>query len=271
MKRTPNPPSPETYADFLALAHSAFESHRRHEHVPASNYPHKVGDRVQYGRHPEGVVEEILEEGRVLHISTPDRGEKQGKPFDNNRRLPRILWWLDVDPIAPSMETVFAKPRVHVQFYQNDLGSVLHRAYSRGLYTSPEYQRDYVWTLEDKQQLIRSVFHQTDIGKLVFLTKDNDYRLEVIDGKQRLNALMEFREGRFAYEGRTWFQLSQQDKHSFLSLIMQSADLDAARFKKSDILWLFLTINTGGVPQTEDHVRKATELYTQALREEGSE
>lgn len=38
--------------------------------------------------------------------------------------------------------------------------------------------------------------------------------------------------------------------------------------KKSDILWLFLSINRGGVPQTEEHIAAAKKLYQEALEDE---
>jgi hypothetical protein len=95
-----------------------------------------------------------------------------------------------------------------------------------------------------------------------------EYRLEIIDGKQRLKAIMEFLEGRFKYEGVNWFQLSWSDKQGFTDNMVQVGKLQADRVKKSDILWLFLTVNRGGVPQTEEHIAKAKALYEQAVREE---
>ncbi len=37
---------------------------------------------------------------------------------------------------------------------------------------------------------------------------------------------------------------------------------------RADTLWLFLSINTGGVPQTEEHVARARHLYEEALKGE---
>ena len=69
-------------------------------------------------------------------------------------------------------------------------------AYHRGLIDNPDYQRGYVWTLEDKQKLIQSIFNRADIGKFVFIEDENyrEYRLEVIDGKQRLRAILDYYE-----------------------------------------------------------------------------
>jgi hypothetical protein len=114
--------------------------------------------------------------------------------------------------------------------------------------------------------------NQMDIGKFVFLSRPwPENRLEVVDGKQRLNAILEFTQGKFPYEGKTWFQFSRRDKNVLEGLMIQSATLDSEHVSKSDILWLFLSINTGGVPQTEEHVAKAQRLYQEAIKEEGKQ
>lgn len=270
--KQPQRKAPETYEEFLALAHEQFKTLAADHHIPPANYHYQVGEVVLYGARHSCRVEEVLDNGRLLHISHHDRGESYGISFDNNRRLPLIVWWTDLVPVGPIEETNFSRPRIRMQYMQHDIGSLLHRAYSRGLIDSPIYQRGYVWSLADKQRLVRSVFNRTDIGKFVFLEYAYpENRLEVVDGKQRLNALMEFTQGRFEFEGKTWFQLSGQDKHAFLDVMIQSADLNAEYVKKSDILWLFLSVNTGGVPQTEEHVAKARKLYEEALAEEAKD
>jgi hypothetical protein len=260
-----------TYAEFLAREWESYETHMSQEagNIPESNYPFKVGEEVVVGNLSECKIEEILMGGRLLHISRHDRGESYGKPWDNQRRVPILRWWLDVEPISPVEETNFRRPRVNTDFIQTSMDSLLYMAYHRGLITSPDYQRDYVWTLEDKQRLIRSIFDRADIGKFVFLERPYpENRLEVVDGKQRLSAIMEFYEGRFAFEGKTYFQLSNDDKSAFTDIMIQMARLNSEYIKKSDVLWLFLCINAGGVPQTEEHVARARKLYEAELAKE---
>jgi hypothetical protein len=259
---------PATYEEFLAKEWTSFETLNAEwdANVPPSNYPFQVGESVRYGAMHDPRVEEVLKDGRLLHISYHDKGSSYGVPFDHNRRLPRLVWWVQVDPLSREEYTSFARPIISTQYMQTSLDSLMHQTYSRGIIDSPDYQRDYVWTLEDKQRLIRSILDQMDIGKFVFLTRPYpEHRLEVVDGKQRLNAIMEFIQGRFEYEGKTWFQFSRDDKNSFKQLMIQQATLDSTKVSKSDILWLFLSINTGGVPQTEEHVAKAKKLYAEAL------
>jgi RNAse (barnase) inhibitor barstar len=270
-KKTVKTPEPVTYEDFLAKEWDSYRVNMALEaaNIPPSNYDFKVGEDVIYGNHEDVKVEEILMDGKLLHLSKHDRGTTYGKAWDNNRRLPILRWWIDVDPVSTVEDTHFNRPRVHTNYTQSGLDSLVHKVYHRGLIDSPDYQRDYVWTLEDKQRLIQSIFDRADIGKFLFLEHPHpEYRLEVVDGKQRLNAILQFIEGRFEFKGKTWFQLSREDKYAFFDLMVQTAQLDATHIKKSDILWLFLTVNVGGVPQTEEHIAKARKMYKEAIFEE---
>jgi hypothetical protein len=236
---------------------------------PSPNYVYQVGDKVQYGSQPDAQVEEIHNGGQVLVISVADRGESYGVPYDNNRKLPHIVYWNNVNPMKDVTPTNFATKRKETQYSQTSLDGLVHTCYRRGLIDSPIYQRGYVWTLEDKQRLVKSIFNRADIGKFVLMQHPYpENRLEVIDGKQRLNAIREFVEGRFEYEGKTWFQLSYNDKRSFYDIMVQTCQLESDRIKKSDVLWLFLSVNAAGVPQTEEHISKVRELYEKTLAEE---
>jgi hypothetical protein len=65
----------------------------------------------------------------------------------------------------------------------------------RGQYADiefPEYQREpNVWSREQKQRLIDSMFRRFDIAS-IYLYERDDGGLECIDGRQRLNAIMSF-------------------------------------------------------------------------------
>lgn len=264
-------PDPQTYAEWFEYEYKQFESHRGHDHPPACNYTYRPGDAVQYGHAPDCRVEEVLRDGQLIHLSYHDKGERYGVPFDNKRRLPKLTWWNEVAPLSEMEDTHFARERIRADYSQTMLSSLVFTAYSRGLIDNPEYQRDYVWTLDDKCRLVHSIFDRCDIGKFLFVEHPHpEHRLEIVDGKQRLRAIMDFMEGRFAFQGKTWFQLSYRDKWAFGDIMVQSCKLDSEYVKKSDILWLFLSINRGGVPQTDEHIAKATKMYEDALLKEGA-
>lgn len=269
-KRQPKVKTPQTYAEWLVYERAQFETHHREDHVPPVNYWYTPGDQVHFGSMEEAVVEEVLEDGKLIHLSFHDVGKVYGTPYDAGRK-PRLVWWFNLAPKSEIKDTHFTRPRIHTEFTQTSLDSLIHMMYRRGLIDSPEYQRGYVWTLEDKQRLVKSIFNRADIGKFLLLEHPHpEYRLEVVDGKQRLGAIREFIEGRFEYEGFSWFNLSCEDKHSFMDGMIQIAKLQSDMVKKSDILWLFLQINRGGVPQTDEHIAYAKALYEQALKDEAN-
>lgn len=72
--------------------------------------------------------------------------------------------------------------------------------------TNPEYQRSSdIWTQEKKQLLIDTILNGFDVPKLYFhkfhsplLLSGKQYEYAIIDGKQRLEAIWEFIDGKFA-------------------------------------------------------------------------
>lgn len=262
---------PTTYEGWLAWEHDQWVTHHSDDFPPSNpTYDYTVGEEVVLGGLKDARVEEILDGGMRLHISYRDKGEANGKPYDNGRK-PHLDWWYRISPRKLIDPTEFARPRIYSQYTQTSLESMLMTGYRRGYIDNPDYQRRYVWTPEDKHRLIQSIFNQSDIGKFLFLKYDHpEWRLEIVDGKQRIAAIREFQENRFSYEGKYWYQLSLADRNSFDNLMVQTCTLDATQVKKSDVLWLFLSVNHAGVPQTEEHIAKAQRLYEDALEKEAN-
>jgi Protein of unknown function DUF262 len=267
-KKQPKIVPPVTWDDLVQAEKVLFSLHNSTDHVSPVNYFFKVGEKVIIGALCDAIVEEVLDGGKLLLVSYHDKGSRYGVPYDAGRK-PRFFWWHDLHPVDTIKDTHFGRPRIFTQYSQTDLRSLIHTSYYRGFMDSPEYQREYVWTLADKQRLVRSLLERADIGK--FLLLEHPYpenRLEVIDGKQRLAAIKDFVEGRYPYEGYTWFQFSQNDKFTFWDNMIQTATMQSDKVKKSDILWQFLSLNRGGVPQTEEHISKVKRLYEEAIEKE---
>ena len=76
-------------------------------------------------------------------------------------------------------------------------------------YANRKYQRKLVWTLEEKKFLIDSLFRGYPIPMfLIALYKEDDIeKWEVIDGLQRMNAIISFIEGEFTveYDGKSQY------------------------------------------------------------------
>lgn len=61
------------------------------------------------------------------------------------------------------------------------------------LYVNRRYQRKLVWTLEEKQKLIDSILKKYPIPAILIAEKeDKQEAFEIIDGLQRLHAILSF-------------------------------------------------------------------------------
>ena len=130
------------------------------------------------------------------------------------------------------------------------------------------YQRDLVWTLEQKQALIDSIYNWVEIGKFVFRYKSwsqlekemiefgHGYNFECIDGKQRMNTIIDFVQNKFKdSDGNYWSDLSIAAHREFLNY-------DRLIFGKLDegttdnmVIDTFLNLNFTGVPMSLEHIK----------------
>lgn len=86
-----------------------------------------------------------------------------------------------------------------------------YRNYSEGKFlVNRKYQRKLVWTVNEKQFLIDSIINDLPIP-LILLASTEDGKLEIIDGLQRLNAIISFIENRFSI-GNKYFDIQQSSR-----------------------------------------------------------
>lgn len=74
------------------------------------------------------------------------------------------------------------------------------------MFVNRRYQRKLVWTLEEKQKLIDSILKDYPIPAILLAEKEGRY--EIIDGLQRLHAILSFIELAYASQGGRTFNLS---------------------------------------------------------------
>lgn len=79
---------------------------------------------------------------------------------------------------------------------------------SERLFVNRRYQRKLVWTLEEKQKLVESILKKYPIPAILLAEKDDDPgHFEIIDGLQRLNAIISFIEGAFPMNDGRYFSI----------------------------------------------------------------
>ncbi|MBI9056014.1 MAG: DUF262 domain-containing protein [Bacteroidales bacterium] len=83
-----------------------------------------------------------------------------------------------------------------------------YRIYSEsGFQVNRKYQRKLVWSVDEKEFLIDSIAKGLPIP-LILLANISSDNYEIIDGLQRLNAIISFIENKFTYEGK-YFDVEQ--------------------------------------------------------------
>ena len=129
------------------------------------------------------------------------------------------------------------------------------------------YQRGLEWTEEQNQLLIDSIYLEIDIGKFSFRSRSFEYveqRInaglpasfyDLIDGKQRINAIIEFLGGKFSDSyGNYWKELSSKAQKRFLCYgNVQKCELGEDTTDK-ETLTQFLMVNHSGKPMSKEHI-----------------
>ncbi len=130
------------------------------------------------------------------------------------------------------------------------------------------YQRPFVWSLQDKQLLIESIYQGVDCGRVLVrkrgyeeLTKmqaNGETELassDIVDGKQRLEAIRGFVMLEYAdANGDYYNDLSFRSQHNFMGHQLFSYAEMAENTPDEDVVHQFLKLNFCGVPQSKEHI-----------------
>ena len=218
-----------------------------------------IDERVQWGALEETYIRQIYEGGLYYLIESIDVKRYRDQPAENEIRY---MEWIDIYKYNNRKPTKFAKPEEHrITMLNSGISSLLNMVYHSGVDFDVDYQRDHVWTLDDKIALIDSIFNNIDIGKFVFIQRSFGVEgkiYEILDGKQRLTAIAEFVEGRFEYNGCTFADLSSYDKNRFENHPIAWGYLE--RPTKRAVYETFIKLNTCGRPMKNEDIDKVKNL-----------
>lgn len=139
------------------------------------------------------------------------------------------------------------------------------------LFMDPVYQRDFVWTKEQKQLYIKNLFEDNAFVKPTFVeyseTLEDGTRkrvAEVLDGKQRIKALIDFYNNEFDVEGLYYKDLHYRDQFFFerLNVVYTRIMNREGRkdLKLETKIQLFLEINMLGTRMSDEDLKKAQSL-----------
>lgn len=130
----------------------------------------------------------------------------------------------------------------------------------------PDYQRRLVWNQSAKIMLIDTILKNIPMPK-IFLSKEisktQSTVRKVIDGQQRINAILEFIDGKFAldapyqgeYEGKRFADLPEEIQHQFLSYEINYNEV--CSISEEQIREIYSRVNKYSFPLTTQELRKA--------------
>ena len=91
--------------------------------------------------------------------------------------------YIDTEPFDPSSISISSKTIA--------LDTVLRRIKNHTIRLSPDFQRNFVWDIERKSQLIESMILRIPLP-MFYVSEDRNGVWEVVDGLQRLSTIRDF-------------------------------------------------------------------------------
>jgi len=228
--------------------------------IPDPTYFYSIGEEVKIGNLENVIVEEVLEDGKIYKIDFSSTNNNYGNPITTHHHKMYIKW-LDIRKINNNKQSLVKNNDLKLSYSQGTMSSILSKAYYFGIDFNPEYQRDYVWELEDKISLIDSIYNFIDIGKFAFIYNEyysSDFGYQILDGKQRIRAILDYYEDRFKYQEKYFSELSRHDQNHLMEYPISYAEI--RDITQEQILRYFLKLNISGKVMGKEQIDKVRKL-----------
>lgn len=132
-----------------------------------------------------------------------------------------------------------------------------------GLDMAPDFQRGHVWTEAQQIAFVEHILKGGEVGKTVIVNVPG-YRAgtytssAIVDGKQRLTALLRFVQNEIPVFGLFRREFTGNIPHS-MGIKWRIVDL-----KRIGILRLYLALNAGGTPHRPEEINRVQHLLEEA-------
>ena len=130
-----------------------------------------------------------------------------------------------------------------------------------GLNLDPDYQRDYCWTEEQKVAYMEFVLRGGKSSNILLFNCPGwmmDFRgpFELVDGKQRINAILGFLHNEFPVFGSYYSEFTDKFRLCPFSFKIVINDLKT----REEVLSWYLDINSGGTVHTDEELNRVRRL-----------
>ncbi len=247
------------------------DCHRKR--IPEPTRQHAIGDRIRYGAWDWSAILEVLDDGKIYKVFSVTRHTKRNVPDYTDYKIHYMVWYdfqpeMTEDEYA-AMERLVQDDDIFFQYSQRDVYALLMMSFDgMGLDFDVDYQRELVWTQQQKVELIDSIYRNIDIGKFVIIRRpwgDDPNKpatpllYEVLDGKQRINAMLDFYLNRFQYKGLYFSELHPFDRNHFRHYRISFAETHP--LTREQKLRYFLKLNTCGTPVDRRHMDRVEQMW----------
>jgi hypothetical protein len=289
----------------MSLIRNVQPSVKRQKLIDEVNHsPIKVGDNVgirlkdldSNPRNPEQVISRVVVsvDGDILMVKDLEYTNRDSTPVHKDKVVLRDIyevganpfynWFSDVRNVNYSLESIIFNldvlGRDDLQKFSRKGVFYEHLNWNPFVYdkdgNKQYYQRPFVWTLEDKQLLIESIYQDIECGKLLVRRrsfKELDAMVDagetevgfhdIVDGKQRLNAFKGFVLDEYPDSHGNYFSdlspsaqqcLGRNQLFGYAELPENCLDLA--------VIQQFLKTNFAGVPQSKEHIAYVKAILT---------
>ena len=180
--------------------------------------------------------------------------------------LTKPIYFSDIPP--------FPSHRYEVNISWDYLEQHLHDEMNPGdgmaaLNLDPDFQRAHVWTETQQREYVEYVLRGGEVGRsLTFncVGWGGDYRgpYEIIDGKQRLEAVRKFMRSELRVFGFLRRDFGGRMRIAQSDFRWRVCSLET----KAEVLQLYLNINAGGTPHTAEELNKVREMLGAEINKE---
>jgi len=132
---------------------------------------------------------------------------------------------------------------------------------------NPDYQRDHVWTPEQKRLFVGAMLENSRaIPPFWFNWTNKEFKhsdSEIVDGKQRLNALVDWLRGKIKAKCPCGVEvhyndLTEIDHRNISSGVLM--DWNFVDLDQKEVMEFYLRLNSGGTIHTEQELNKVKDL-----------
>jgi hypothetical protein len=169
-------------------------------------------------------------------------------------------------PASPITHSWRFNVAVSSDLQQYTVADFLEWSEKQQLKLSPEFQRGSVWPAAARTYLIDTILRRLPVPKIYVRTRvdlqtKRSYR-EVVDGQQRLRAILDFGDNKLAlgprakeFSGKRYSDLTESEQEGFLSYAIAVDQLINA--SDADVLEVFSRLNSYTVPVNPPELRHA--------------